>query len=150
MIVRLKVFFNIYCALNSRGFNSMIVRLKDRPRHWRGGSHNSFQFYDSPIKSLFSRSLSSCFFRFQFYDSPIKRRRESVFRARIYRAFQFYDSPIKRKQKVCYFINFFFMFQFYDSPIKSFLFIFLPPSFTISFNSMIVRLKVVRNDKKHY
>ena len=41
------------------------------------------------------------------------------------------------------------LFQFYDSPIKSNgnfpLF-----RYILGFNSMIVRLKAVRNDKKHY
>ena len=55
----------------------------------------TFQFYDSPIKSLASSSTNANTFAFQFYDSPIKSIREWL-KYLIYTKFQFYDSPIKR------------------------------------------------------
>ena len=42
------------------------------------------------------------------------------------------------------------LFQFYDSPIKRHPYCKECKKYMYSFNSMIVRLKAVRNDKKHY
>ena len=55
--------------------------------------------------------------------------------------FQFYDSPIKSACK-CFYEAFLFKFQFYDSPIKSIAPYLEYAAIDISFNSMIVRLKV--------
>ena len=52
MIVRLKAIKANFKSAQLNGFNSMIVRLKD---HAAGGAHqgpHTFQFYDSPIKSI--------------------------------------------------------------------------------------------------
>ena len=97
-----------------------------------------FQFYDSPIKSYFTKLESVFDEEFQFYDSPIKsihdndtKYVERCFNSMIVRlkadfvptisiiatAFQFYDSPIKRV-RVDRWRVFGVMFQFYDSPIK--------------------------------
>ena len=59
----------LYC---NTGFNSMIVRLKDE-RPVVAGVSISFQFYDSPIKSLWRAYTDRRLTEFQFYDSPIKR-----------------------------------------------------------------------------
>ena len=57
--------------------------------------------------------------------------------------FQFYDSPIKSLSERRKFF-FFSQFQFYDSPIKSHKGISEKATFIHNFNSMIVRLKVIR------
>ena len=77
---------------------------------------------------------------FQFYDSPIK---SFYFKSHPYtsRTFQFYDSPIKSNFSIERLIEL-SKFQFYDSPIKSRGFAKAFPLF-FSFNSMIVRLKVI-------
>ena len=55
-------------------FNSMIVRLKGCELHLDVERTCEFQFYDSPIKSLFEVALVNSGIPFQFYDSPIKSR----------------------------------------------------------------------------
>ena len=75
-------------------FNSMIVRLKGLCWGPAISAYNSFQFYDSPIKSAHTREEATLFFEFQFYDSPIKRS-EGYCGEVDKNAFQFYDSPIK-------------------------------------------------------
>ena len=45
---------SIKCVCSSQypGFNSMIVRLKERPQDIDLSQMNGFQFYDSPIKRV--------------------------------------------------------------------------------------------------
>ena len=139
MIVRLKGFTISAVSPTFAGFNSMIVRLKERSKYCYVDIDVTFQFYDSPIKSPTPPAWSFFLYGFQFYDSPIKSSIEKLVKLSKER-FQFYDSPIKsvrlrtpkRPRRV---------FQFYDSPIKrdgTFQF----SVFHSCFNSMIVRLKV--------
>ena len=61
MIVRLKALVPLQYAADDRGFNSMIVRLKDRTDIFSYDPGSAFQFYDSPIKRrrLFTRQDST-------------------------------------------------------------------------------------------
>ena len=161
MIVRLKDVSTCTAHAGRKGFNSMIVRLKERQLPFVS-LHTWFQFYDSPIKSKtlqhprasdlrFNsmivrlkelRNHATTFTKkFQFYDSPIKSERSTLYCA-FEAGFQFYDSPIK---SVTCGINSYAKstFQFYDSPIKSTL-IGVVVAKVRSFNSMIVRLKECR------
>ena len=54
-------------------FNSMIVRLKAPGFSSFSSDSNTFQFYDSPIKSAYEFIETFLEEEFQFYDSPIKR-----------------------------------------------------------------------------
>ena len=51
----------------------MIVRLKECITEWME-LLETFQFYDSPIKSYPHARGERDGYRFQFYDSPIKRK----------------------------------------------------------------------------
>ena len=55
-----------------RGFNSMIVRLKEIRLPASYTPAYTFQFYDSPIKSVDTEGIVFSSITFQFYDSPIK------------------------------------------------------------------------------
>ena len=112
---------------------------------------SSFQFYDSPIKSMNEEdkkilkiiSFNSMIVRlkgcathfadsdakFQFYDSPIKRDSPLLPKKSRIQAFQFYDSPIKRIESKSLKKH---LFSFNSMIVRlKVLFIFLPPSFTI-------------------
>ena len=72
MIVRLKdAYVRDNCAKKT-GFNSMIVRLKEKKK-MDAIKITMFQFYDSPIKRGRDVFLANMAIVFQFYDSPIKR-----------------------------------------------------------------------------
>ena len=77
----------------------MIVRLKGPAGVCMFVYIVRFQFYDSPIKSIFSEVKPVSLVRFQFYDSPIKRFSQAREQFPV-RGFQFYDSPIKSTRDV--------------------------------------------------
>ena len=98
-------------------FNSMIVRLKVKDSSVPYKSSISFNSMIVRLKAACRVGLLYAVWLFQFYDSPIKSNYPTI-RPPHFEMFQFYDSPIKRtliSQHICE---------------------------TISFNSMIVRLKV--------
>ena len=140
MIVRLKVEIFPSPKFHSlNGFNSMIVRLKEGEINSSFLDAASFQFYDSPIKSVpdnikdtIRKRFNSMIVRLKDTEAYIRTVCKRSFNSMIVRLkeekeasllaittrFQFYDSPIK---------SFFChqshlddnAFQFYDSPIKS-------------------------------
>ena len=95
MIVRLKGHCRLSWKNLVNNFNSMIVRLKETilPNHIY--IFKEFQFYDSPIKSVFNYIIYRCKSNF---NSMIVRLKEGLIqkRQRAFLGFQFYDSPIKR------------------------------------------------------
>ena len=118
MIVRLKVrgFAKAFPLFFS--FNSMIVRLKDSLAIAEAVMDVSFNSMIVRLKVGTSGLHFNESPTFQFYDSPIKR---------------VYPRVVQGKR---------FRFQFYDTPIKSLFFFFSERHKYLSFNSMIVRLKV--------
>ena len=102
------------------GFNSMIVRLKGAAAFEADlRATYKFQFYDSPIKSSFKESLK------RYYSS-------------------FNSMIVRLKARTGARLAYINMFQFYDSPIKSKFHSIIPLLLVTRFNSMIVRLKVLR------
>ena len=67
----IKSFFSDFIRFSARGFNSMIVRLKESGEY-EIMYFTSFQFYDSPIKRTMKNVDLESPVLFQFYDSPIK------------------------------------------------------------------------------
>ena len=76
MIVRLKECGASILDAQNIGFNSMIVRLKGDVADGHGGQHGSFQFYDSPIKSIRARQTNP---RRRSFNSMIVRLKGSIF-----------------------------------------------------------------------
>ncbi len=94
----------------------MIVRLKDRRPRCNGGNDKGFNSMIVRLKEVVIACINDTW-KFQFYDSPIKR----ISFLSVKRIRQSFNSMIVRLkgQRFLRYTEIIHKFQFYDSPIKS-------------------------------